>query len=317
MIVWLWIALGLVLAFVIFTIVVSAILFRVLIVKPKFPESNAPISKEQKEMFFKEVECAEKWLEKLNKEEVYIHNQKLKLHGTFLNQNSNKSVIIIHGYGAKIKFRIQDAPFYYNQGFNVLLIDQRVHGLSEGKYVSLGKYESQDLLEWIKWLSAKTNNSKIVLDGVSMGAATVLCASRLDLPANVVFAVSDCSYTTMQELIKATSKRYMLVPNWLLIGLGEGYARRFGKFSLNQDGPIDCVKQAKIPILFIHGTGDKLIPVSMSNELYDACISDKKLVQIPDAGHAFSFTYDRKRCEKEIMGFVEKYINKNSKIKVK
>lgn len=304
---WLWLlfsALGL---YIICSFILSVSLFKGMLVKPKFGEKNAPLSKEDKTIFFEQLKQAEEWLEKIKKEEVYITSSNIKLHGLFLDRGSDRSVILVHGYGASLKYRVQDAPFYYNNNFNVLLIDLRTHGKSEGKYVSLGKFEALDLLEWINWLNKRTNNSKIILDGVSMGAATVNMASCLNLPKNVVFAVSDCSFTTMRDELRAMYKRFYIVPDWLLIGLGEGYSRWFGKFSLYKSGPIDCVKNANIPIIFIHGTGDKLIPPQMADKLFEACTSDKKLVKIEKAGHAMSFCYNRKACESAILEFIKKY----------
>ncbi len=309
MFLWLWICLGVLVGFFILSVLISALLFRGLLIRPKFSEKNAPMAKPDKKIFFEQNKKALDWLSKQKTEEVFITSDGLKLRGIFLNQHSNKSVILIHGYCAKLEYRVQDAPFYFKQGFNVLLIDLRTHGKSEGKYITLGKFEASDLLKWIEFLNQKTNYSKIVLDGVSMGGATVICASALDLPKNVSFAVADCSYTTMMELLRSTSKKYMLIPNWILLGVGEGFARRFGKFSLYKDGPIHSVKKSKIPILFVRGDDDKFIPPRMTDELFNACKADKKLIKVAGAGHAMSFSIDRKKCESAILEFVKKYMD--------
>lgn len=311
---WLWIILGVLLGFLIFSLIASASLFRGLLVKPHFSENDAPLSRRDKELFFSENTKAVEWFNTLLREEVYITSYGLKLHGVFINQKSDKTVILVHGYAAKLKYRIQDAPFYYKEGLNILLIDLRAHGDSEGKYITVGKYESLDLLEWIKWLNKKTKNSKIILDGVSMGAATVLCATALDLPKNVIFAVADCSYTSMRDLVHSMFSRYMLMPGWLMIGLGEGYARKWGKFSLYRGGPLECVQKAKIPILFIHGENDKLIPPSMTDRLYEKCPTQKFKLKIPKAGHAMSFCYDRQRCNRQILQLINQTMQQSVSI---
>ncbi len=310
---WLWITLGILGATLVFILISSVAMFRVFLIKPRFTEKNLPLSKQDKERFFSENAKAVEWFEKLNQEEVYITSGQIKLHGIFLNQNSDRTVILVHGYSAKLKYRIQDAPFYYNSGFNVLLIDLRSHGNSGGRYVTVGKHESSDLLMWISWLNERTNNSKIVLDGVSMGAATVLCATALELPSNVLFAVSDCAYTTMRDCIGSLMNRSLFFLGWLVIGLGELYSRRWGKFSLSKEGPIDCVQKAKIPILFIHGEKDWFIPPYMVDKLYTKCASKKVVLKIPKAGHAMSFVYDRERCNKEITKFIKKTMGTNAK----
>lgn len=302
---WLWILLG-VLAFLAFTTFLAASsLFGILAIKPRFTFNRSPLSKHDKKLFMDATLKAEEWLSTVKSEEITITNGKIRLHGVFLNQKSDRSVIIVHGYAAELRYRLLDAPFWYNKGFNVLLIDLRTHGKSSGKYVTMGIWEAKDLVKWTQWLSRYTGGSRIILDGTSMGAATVLNATAMKLPPNVVGVVADCGYTTMRDVAHHLFRRYALMPGWLVIGLGEGFARCFGKFSLYRDGPIYSVRKATIPALFIHGTNDKFVPTWMVDKLYENYAGPKKLLKIQGAGHAMSSCYDRPKYQKAIEKLID------------
>lgn len=302
---WLWISLGVLAIFAVVLLAIASSLFGILAVKPRFTFNRAPLSKQDKQMFSAATEKAEKWLKTVKSEKIRITNDGIKLHGIFLDQKSDRSVIIVHGYSAKLKYRLLDAPFWYKEGFNVLLIDLRAHGESSGRYVTMGIWEAQDLVKWTQWLSRYTNGSRIILNGTSMGAATVLNTTALKLPPNVVGVVSDCSYTTMRDVVHHLFRRYALLPGWLVIGLGEGFCRCFGKFSLYKNGPIYSVRKATIPALFIHGTNDKFVPTWMVDKLYENYAGPKKLVKIQGAGHAMSSCYDRPKYEKALRKLID------------
>ena len=107
-------------------------------------------------------------------------------------------LIMFHGYrsGAERDFS-GGLPFGIESGFNVLLVDQRAHGKSGGRCLTFGIKERHDCLSWIEYVRSRTEDTaKIVLYGMSMGAATVLMSTALKLPQNVVGIVADCGYTS-------------------------------------------------------------------------------------------------------------------------
>ena len=65
----------------------------------------------------------------------------------------------------------------------MLLVDERSHGDSEGEYIGFGCLDRMDALGWIEWLVGRCGEDmEILLHGTSMGGATVLMASGLELP---------------------------------------------------------------------------------------------------------------------------------------
>ena len=193
-------------------------------------------------------------------------------------------------------------------GHNTLLVDQRSHGESGGKSITFGVKERYDCLDWANYVIDRFGkDTKIILSGLSMGGATVLMASELDLPENIVGIMADCPYSSPKEIIKQECEKMKLPANlaYPFVRLG---AIVFGGFDPSASTAKDAVKKAKVPILIIHGENDDFVPCQMSREIYDACASDKTLVTIPKAGHGISYIIDRPKYEKSVEDFLKKVI---------
>ena len=288
----------------------TLILFMVLLRKPHFSEKHARMTKEELSLLKSKVYEANEKYKNVPREEVNIINDKLKLYGVYFDQKSDYSVIIIHGYCASMQSRMMDLPYYYDRGYNVLFIDLRTHGKSEGNYVTLGAKESEDVLAWIRWLSKRTNNSKIILDGVSMGSATVLnCAGNKDLPSNVVGIIADCGFSSPYEQC-----RYMIFGKNKNRGkfsaqVARLYARLLCGYDMKKDSPIENVKKAKVPALIIHGDNDDFVPSYMAREIYDAYNGEKDILINHCVGHALSTVLATDRVHKKLDEFLGKILN--------
>ncbi|CAH0344204.1 alpha/beta hydrolase [Bacillus sp. CECT 9360] len=146
------------------------------------------------------------WIGKTAFEDVTITSgDDLKLKGYYLEakQPTLKTVIIAHGYSGKAKDMGTYAKFYHEKlGFNVLLPDARGHGEREGDYIGFGWDERKDYLQWIDYvLKLNGEQSDIILHGVSMGGATVLMTSGEELPDQIKAIVSDCAYTSAEDVL--------------------------------------------------------------------------------------------------------------------
>ncbi len=189
-------------------------------------------------------------------------------------------------------------------GMNLLLVDQRSHGRSDGKTICFGVKERFDCLGWAKYAAEKWPGRPIVLAGVSMGAATVLMASDLDLPGEVKGIMADCPYSDPSAIIKKVGRDSMgalsiaLYP-FILLG-----ARLYGGFSLTAASPVKAVANAKVPILLIHGEDDRFVPCDMSREIFDACTAPKTRVTIPDAAHAIAYILDPDKYGQAVRKFL-------------
>jgi len=198
--------------------------------------------------------------------------------------------IMFHGYrgSAEIDMSagIQRA---FLCGHNAFVVDQRASGDSQGHVITFGIKERHDCQVWIDFV-IKTfgKDQKIFLAGVSMGAATAIMATQLDLPKNVLGVLADCGYDSIQDIIKKFIKQLKLSPNFFYPFLKLG-AMLYGGFNLNKTNPLKAIKQSKIPVIIFHGTNDTYVPVQMAYNLYDACPTTKDLVIMQDSDHGVCF----------------------------
>lgn len=222
---------------------------------------------------------------------------------------SNRYVLGSHGYRSRGRgeFRFI-TKFYHEHGFNVLLVDHSAHGVSEGGNISFGFHESRDLRQWIDFMNETFGNDiEIMLHGVSMGSASVLLLSAMDLPENVRFAVADCSFTSVKDQFAAVLKKSH-IPSKALINTVSGINKLKHGFSLDDVSPLKAVRNAKIPIFFAHGLSDGFIPYSMGQELYDNCVTDKDLLLVEHAGHTQSYQKNSEAYEAKILEYADKYM---------
>ncbi len=177
---------------------------------------------------------------------------------------------------------------------NVMLINQRASGDSEGHIISFGINERRDCHSWVNYAIKRFGNDvKLIIGGVSMGAATVMMAAGEPLPNNVICVLADCGYSSAEEIIKKVVKE-MHLPVTLLYPFIKLGARIFGGFDLEETSPLEAMKKCRLPVVFVHGDNDDFVPYEMSVQLYNACTSEKKvLITIPGAGHGLAFPADQ------------------------
>ncbi len=191
------------------------------------------------------------------------------------------------------------------RGYNVLLVDQRAHGESEGNTISFGVLERYDVLTWIEYANERFGaDTKIILVGISMGAGTVIMSSSLSLPENVVGIIADCPYSTPTKII-AKVMRDMKLPTPLLLPFVRLGGMLFGGFDISSASPLSALENAKIPILILHGEGDTFVPIEMSEELLGAS-ELVTLVRFAEAGHGLSFVYDNEKYKRALDEFEKK-----------
>ena len=211
----------------------------------------------------------------------------LKLHAKKFSpaENTNRWAILIHGYGRDGTFAYDYADEYLKRGWNVLVPDLRAAGQSEGEFITMGALESRDIFDWSKKISDANPDAKIILHGVSMGAATTLLAAALE-PKNLVAVVEDCGYTSAYEMFTAQVKKLFSLPEYPVMPCANLVCKLKTGVKISDAAPINVVDKIKVPVLFIHGDADKLVPFEMMEKLFDSCISTKEKFIVHGAGHA-------------------------------
>jgi uncharacterized protein len=248
---------------------------------------------------------------KLPKEEVEIKsNENLSLKGTFIEKNKDikRVIIIVHGYTSNYVWSLQFIEMFFKEGFNVLLVDQRSHGRSEGKYATYGYYEKYDLDLWVNWVRQRVGEDAVIgLHGQSMGGGTVLQYPTIN--KYVKFIIADCPYSDVTQLMKHQFNEIKHMPFLPFKYFLDMRLRVVAKFSMKNVSPINSIKDTQIPIFFIHGAKDNFVPTYMSKDMYEAKKGHKKLLIIEGAVHANAYGTNKKLYEREIHKFLQEVLS--------
>lgn len=275
----------------------------------KYKKSLFKISKKVKEQMAKNKIDMEKWLEGIIYNEIRTTSRGARLVALHLKNRSHKWVILLHGYTGCKEELLHIGKWYYEQGYNVLLPDLRAHGSSQGKYFGMGYLDRLDVIHWMKFIAAKDDKSKIILHGHSMGAATALFTAG-ENPSHLVGCISDSAYTSVYKVFQLQIKALYRLPGHVLLNtVSFLFGLRKGGYYFSRGNVLKYTSKIKVPVLFIHGKKDDLLPVSMCDELYDVCNSEKEKVLIDNCGHAQGDLEDYH----SYINIVDKFIKKNIK----
>lgn len=232
-----------------------------------------------------------------------------------MNENpTNKFIVLVHGVSICYVGSLKYFDIFYKNGFNILIVNQRRHGKSEGKYSTYGFYEKYDVNMWIEYLKSRFGNDIILgLHGESMGAGTVM--ETIPLNDSIKFVIEDCGYSNFHELIrfqithayKNRLVRKILRPSLIFANF---FMKTKAKFSMKKIVPIDIVSSTSLPMMFIHGKEDYFVPWYMAVDLYKAKTKGyKELYLVECAKHAEALEVNKILYEKKIMTFIEKALS--------
>ncbi len=247
----------------------------------------------------------EKEHNKLDKRQFQIHSKYgYKLNCKWFDNNSNKTVIIVHGYTVNNATSLRYFEMYYNKGFNVLLYDHRYHGDSGGSYTSMGYYEKDDLQEVIKWTKEQQKRTNyVVIHGESMGASTTLLYAALEDKVDLL--VVDCPYADLQDQLYSQMRKMIpFLPKWYMYVFSILNKIMFG-FYYRDVSPRGVVQNIQCPVLYIHGDSDTLIDSKNSSILYGITKTESKLIITSNADHAMSVILDKEYYIENVMRFIQ------------
>ncbi|WP_164966390.1 alpha/beta hydrolase [Companilactobacillus metriopterae] len=236
--------------------------------------------------------------------------------------NTNKTVIIAHGYRMNALQMGGWAKIYYDMGYNILAPDARAHGASDGNAISYGWKEKNDYKNWADKIVENDPTSEIVITGVSMGGATTMMSSGVqDMPSNVKAYIEDCGYTSVYdqfEFLIPTAQYVIEQQTGLKISDSDmqdilkyvdGYLKSNQGFTLEQASSVDQLKNADKPMLFIHGGNDNFVPTNMVYTNYDAKLGNNKDIWVvPNTGHGMSIIQDLPGYQEHVKEFINNNI---------
>ena len=243
--------------------------------------------------------------------EVHITSDDgLKLSGVWVPaENPKGTILLAHGYrSSKIVDFSLAFGMYHALGLNILIPDQRAHGKSEGKYITFGVKESQDMQLWVAYHNKTFGEFPLILSGLSMGASTMLYLADADLPVNVKGIIADCGFTSPIDIIRSVFHNVIHLPTAPTLWVVDLFARLFAGFSLTEKDSRRILQNSKLPVLLVHGVEDGFVPCEMTRQAYAACKEPKELLLVEGADHGVSFLVAKERYVETVVAFLQKYV---------
>lgn len=259
------------------------------------------------DLYYDEIQEGIAWIKSHEMESVEIKSEDgLALRGRLIkNPNAKGTVLMFHGYRThpEVDFSAS-SHVYYESGNHILLIDQRASGQSEGKYIGFGVLESRDCKRWTEYIQKRFGSDKdIIIAGLSMGASTVLMAAGLDLPENVIGIVADSAFSSPGEIIqKKVSQSYHCKGKMIVIAIGI-WSRLLAGYSLKEVSVLETMKNNRIPVFFIHGKSDSLVPVEMTVKAAEICPVPKKVLLVENAEHGTGYLVENEMYKNMLREF--------------
>ena len=255
-----------------------------------------------------------KWVEDYGYEKHYIMSDRGEgLVGYLMKAKEPSDIYVFgaHGYRSYGKKEFCGfAQYYLSRGINIFFPDHIASGESDGTHCTFGYYEKEDCMKWLEYMRNQFGKDiKIILHGVSMGSATVcMMSGKDDLPENVKFTVADCGFTTAKALFKFKMDELGIPDIGLLRGVNLANKLNHG-FDFRDIAPVESVAKAKVPMLFVHGKDDNLVPSFMAQELYESCGSEyKDILIVEGADHAQAHVNGKEEYEHKLDEFFEKFV---------
>lgn len=227
-------------------------------------------------------------------------------------KDPKRTIVAMHGWrsGWANDFGMI-ADFWQENSCNVLYAEQRAQGSSEGEHMGFGMLERHDCLEWIRWVNDRVGtHMPVYLVGISMGATTVLMTAGLSLPENVRGIIADCGFTSAQGIWEHVAKNNLHISfGRLRSAVVNGQCRKKLGITYDHCDTLAAMRGCAVPVLFIHGSDDRFVPIEMTYENYKACVAPKRLLIVPGASHGTSFLTDPAGYKNAMLDFWQNFDN--------
>ena len=251
------------------------------------------------------------WLYAMPYETWHLENKShLQLQGYYLDRpEADFTMVILHGYHDDA-FRMSSYAKTFYETFNcdLFLPDLRGHGASQGDVVGYGWLDKEDVKEWLVRLHEAHPGRPIVLFGLSMGGACITYLASEELVSEVKCLVEDCGYSSLYQELDFQCRQYNHLPLRLFAKEVDAIIRQKAGFSMYEADGLASVAKARLPMMFIHGLDDDVVPSQMVFDLYNACNQEKQLFFVKEADHARALQEDKRAYLDVLKQFIDSHL---------
>lgn len=273
----------------------------------KWLRQNSCPSDEEYSAMYREAEA---WCNKYDSltTEISQQNDGLNLCGRFTDFGSDKTAVILCGRAEGCIYSYYYAEPYRKAGFNIFVMDQRAHGISEGIYSGIGFLEQNDIIKWMLILSEKHHTKEFLIHGVCIGAAcAVYIASNPECPDSLRGIVVDGLYRSFYDVFIA---RFHMnhKPIFPVLNEIEFLIYKHTGINIRKESPKNYLPNIKVPILFIHSREDVSSLPEHVPEMVNSCPTDHWLVWMDHGAHSHVRYVNTDKYDKSVDAFIRKTI---------
>jgi len=216
-----------------------------------------------------------------------------RLHGWWLPApaGARGTVLHLHGNAANVSNHLPLVAWLPPAGFHVLMLDYRGFGRSEGKPSLEGLVD--DALAALRYLRTRpdVDAQKLIVIGQSIGGATALRMLSVDR-AGVKLAVIDSAFASYRGIARDAALQSIVLAPFLPLALP--------LLPPAERDPVTALAGIDVPLLFLHGTSDSVIPYKHSEQLFAAAHEPKRMMRIEGAQHMEAMM--RSGVQAEVLG---------------
>lgn len=260
------------------------------------------------------------WVDSVRREEhlrdtiITLNGQ--TAHAWFMAASSptNATALLVHGYKETGLSMLHIAYLYHHRmGLNVVMPDLPGHGRTPGEYIGMAcKRDCEYVKQWVavadSMFKGDSTATRMVLHGISMGAATVMNISGESMRECVRCLVEDCGYSSAWDEFSHELREMFGLPTFPLLHVTSALSKvRYG-WSFGEVSCVDHVAKCTLPMLFIHGDKDDFVPTRMVHQLYAAKPQPKQLWLSTNSEHAQAFHDHPDEYEQQICAFVSQWL---------
>lgn len=260
----------------------------------------------------------EEWVDSLRymgvlKDTFIVAPDEARLHAYYIPAPypTAKTAVVVHGYTDNaIRMFMIGRLYNHDLGYNVLLPDLRNAGMSDGDHFQMGWLDRLDVLQWMDVANRIYGDStRMVVHGISMGAATTMMVAGEEQPSYVKCFVEDCGYTDVWDEFAHKLKSGFGLPSFPLMNITSSLCKLKYGWSFKEASALGQVKKSTLPIFFIHGDADTYVPTEMVDKLFEAKVNgEKERWIVPGAIHAMSYRDNAEEYTRKVKDFTDKYI---------
>ena len=206
------------------------------------------------------------------------------------------AVVLLHGYRSSFENDFAGiAQWYVARGYTVLAADMRGCGASGGRLVTFGAKERRDAVAWAQYAGYVLGAGRVWVHGVSMGAASALCALVEGYPEAVRGVVADCPFNSSLGVFAYYLRTRFHLPGFPILQIGYFAWALLAGADYARMSCAGAAAGSGLPILLLRAGEDSTVPPGSAEAVWEARGRRDKLVEFPHAHHALCWQEDSEK----------------------